>query len=289
MWTHDVIENMEGYAKRAKRANLAHDVLAFVTAAGHLRKSETFHFGNAENHMKRLRGKTAGDVGFTRAPFPETFVEYEIVDEDGVRNKRAVLVIERDEDGVIFQDMVSFLFSKEDKDWMMLPCFAVLRNDRNGPAVETRQFLGAIEVNDGISVEAAAMAVFASSLMQFLNCRNICTERVVPPKKLNAKRSRTGREPMYSYRILKIGGYSCKVKHTDIEHEWTEKIQNVITAAHLCRGHYKTYTEDAPLFGKYVGTFWFSASVRGNPEHGIVEKDYEVEIPDEAPAPSMPM
>ena len=47
-------------------------------------------------------------------------------------------------------------------------------------------------------------------------------------------------------------------------------------ALHICRGHFATYTENNPLFGKLKGTFWKPAHVRGSIEDGIVDKDYRV-------------
>ena len=50
-------------------------------------------------------------------------------------------------------------------------------------------------------------------------------------------------------------------------------------ALHFVRGHFKTYTPEKPLFGKYVGTVWVPDTMRGNKEAGTVNKDYKV-IPD---------
>lgn len=47
-------------------------------------------------------------------------------------------------------------------------------------------------------------------------------------------------------------------------------------ALHFCRGHFKTYTSEAPLFGKYVGHWFWSDSVRGNPESGRVDTTYGI-------------
>lgn len=47
-------------------------------------------------------------------------------------------------------------------------------------------------------------------------------------------------------------------------------------ALHICRGHFAHYSEDKPLFGKYTGTFWRPAHVRGTSEAGTVYKDYKV-------------
>lgn len=45
---------------------------------------------------------------------------------------------------------------------------------------------------------------------------------------------------------------------------------------HLVRGHFKTFTPEAPLFGKHVGTYWWESSVRGHSEKGEVKKSYKV-------------
>lgn len=45
---------------------------------------------------------------------------------------------------------------------------------------------------------------------------------------------------------------------------------------HLVRGHFKTFTEDAPLFGKLVGTYWWESAVRGTKERGEIKKDYKI-------------
>jgi hypothetical protein len=50
------------------------------------------------------------------------------------------------------------------------------------------------------------------------------------------------------------------------------------TPLHICRGHFKTFTEEARLFGKYTGTYWWPAHVRGSVDEGVVEKDYRVRL-----------
>lgn len=47
-------------------------------------------------------------------------------------------------------------------------------------------------------------------------------------------------------------------------------------ALHICRGHFSSYSEEKPLFGKYAGTFWVPEHLRGSSEHGVVKKDYRV-------------
>lgn len=45
---------------------------------------------------------------------------------------------------------------------------------------------------------------------------------------------------------------------------------------HLVRGHFKTYTADAPLMGRHVGTYWWQPAVRGDRQHGVVQSSYRV-------------
>jgi hypothetical protein len=46
---------------------------------------------------------------------------------------------------------------------------------------------------------------------------------------------------------------------------------------YLARGHFKTYTPDAPLLGRHVGTYWWEPQVRGRKELGSVVKDYALQ------------
>jgi len=45
---------------------------------------------------------------------------------------------------------------------------------------------------------------------------------------------------------------------------------------HWVRGHFKTYTPEAPLLGKYEGTFFWPAFVRGEARNGVVDKTYRI-------------
>jgi hypothetical protein len=55
-------------------------------------------------------------------------------------------------------------------------------------------------------------------------------------------------------------------------------------ALHICRGHFATYSEDRPLFGKYTGQFWKPSHVRGAAEFGLIQKDYNVHPHKKGPA-----
>lgn len=52
----------------------------------------------------------------------------------------------------------------------------------------------------------------------------------------------------------------------------------------VVRGHFKHYSEERPLFGRYSGQYWFCPHLRGLREAGEIGKDYSVKRPAEKPA-----
>jgi hypothetical protein len=113
-------------------------------------------------------------------------------------------------------------------------------------------------------------AIFGFSLM---NCKNVDVHEVVPPPRLARKHARRRGAPLTSYYVLDI-----KPMRRILDTEGEAESKGLAHALHICRGHFKTYTEDAPLFGKRVGTYWWDAQIRGKAEEGVVEKDYRVRL-----------
>ena len=101
-----------------------------------------------------------------------------------------------------------------------------------------------------------------------LGCKNIETEKIFPPETLNKKRLKHHKQPLFSYHTLVLKPVGKKQESIP-RHLWENRI-------HLCRGHFKTYTMENPLFGKITGRFWWQPAVRGRNRDGIVMKDYEV-------------
>lgn len=58
--------------------------------------------------------------------------------------------------------------------------------------------------------------------------------------------------------------------------------QGICRALHLCRGHFADYRKGSGLFGKYHGLFWVPLHLRGSQSRGVVEKDYDVGVPEYA-------
>jgi len=103
--------------------------------------------------------------------------------------------------------------------------------------------------------------------LRILSCRNILTEEILPDERANKRRRRKGKQELFSYHVLKIKPVGKKQESVP-QDLWHNRI-------HLARGHFKTYTADAPLFGRITGRFWWQPQVRGRNKDGIIIKDYD--------------
>jgi hypothetical protein len=110
--------------------------------------------------------------------------------------------------------------------------------------------------------------------LSFMHCKNVvrrdATESEGPP----AKWLRRMKQPTLRYHVLEIDPMKEVLRR-----EGGSETNGLKKALHICRGHFATFTEARPLFGKYAGTFWKPAHVRGTKEQGVVVKDYAVNAP----------
>jgi len=108
-----------------------------------------------------------------------------------------------------------------------------------------------------------------NAMLLLLSCKNIATEDVLPPEKVNKKRRKNNKTELFTYKVLKI-------KTTNKNQ--TSQANNPLyhNRLHLCRGHFKQYFPTKPLFGKFCGLYWWEPHIRGKNRNGIVIKDYEI-------------
>lgn len=103
----------------------------------------------------------------------------------------------------------------------------------------------------------------------FMNCRNVKTEHHHRPAKVT-KKQRRPRAPKLDYHTIVLPGQkicpTSKVRSSD---------PAGLVPLHHVRGHFKTFTADAPLLGKHIGTYWWGWQMRGNAKNGIVVTDYK--------------
>ena len=110
------------------------------------------------------------------------------------------------------------------------------------------------------------VVMFANALT---HCKNV--ELIDQPLTRQQRRRKERKNEIY-YKVLVIEPFKKQVRNEAAQHGGSE----IDRALHICRGHFATYTEDKPLFGKYTGTFWKPMHVRGKRSAGMVVKDYEV-------------
>ena len=107
-----------------------------------------------------------------------------------------------------------------------------------------------------------------------LNCKNVSTDSHDFPNRRSIHHyKRIGKPYFEKYYTLKLevpGNKKRSENKKDIETDGYNR------AFHICRGHFKIYTEANPLFGKYTGTYWWNSQVRGDIETGIIDKDYSL-------------
>jgi hypothetical protein len=201
--------------------------------------------------------------------------------------KRAVLVQEIDTD---FLKMDFFVFQNNTKQWVKaaLNAFVSIGKSIIDKIPDGCDFNGVVQVNQkreeaniilvkqrNFNINQDIIGSIIKSIMtvnmglMLLSCKNITTKTVSAPDKLNKKRIKQGKQPLFSYHTLVIKPVDNRQKSIP-KHLWENRI-------HLQRGHFKTYTAEKPLFGHITGRFWWQPHVRGRNKNGMVMKDYSVQ------------
>lgn len=129
------------------------------------------------------------------------------------------------------------------------------------------------DFNDNVVHHARKTLVILKALMLIIACKNVITEVKQPSKVLNRMRARKKKPLMKPYNIFKVvrnnkpkqNGRKIKGKSISESKELTH-----------CPGHFKTYTDDKPLFGKHVGTWWWSPWIKEGYEDQYRERRVEV-------------
>ena len=109
---------------------------------------------------------------------------------------------------------------------------------------------------------------YYSAVKKFLSCLSCKNIKSKSMKRIK-KRSKNNIRPLSSHYVLQIKQSKSSNDSKADQGIWSNRV-------HLCRGHIKTYTEEKPLFGKYVGNVWCPPHARGNKEMGVINKDYAV-------------
>jgi|GEM_PF-2537018 len=108
--------------------------------------------------------------------------------------------------------------------------------------------------------------------VSFLHCKNVKLIASEPDHKLSRAWTKRHNQPLYRYHVLDIEPMKQVLRK-----EGQSESVGLKKALHICRGHFKDYTNKG-LFGKYKGMYWWEAHVRGSLSEGIVAKDYSVKV-----------
>lgn len=97
-----------------------------------------------------------------------------------------------------------------------------------------------------------------NACLLLLSCKNIKTETVSAPTKLNKKRRKKGKPEIRDHNILRMV-LPGKTKAGGAGRGGGASTRKPA----FCHGHFKVYTPDAPLFGRLVGRYWWEPHIRG--------------------------
>ena len=288
MWAHEIIEGISWY-KKTKIQDSKLESLHFYAIESLVKSAPTFFFGEHQESLKPTLDKYNGvcqksfpfHVPYNACVFEYTYKESYGQDVAGwtqePSTKRAVLIVNTP----VKQIFYSLYYTNDTSVWNICPVRLVSYGDEGWgfgfesifPSMDN--IFGEERINHYVQEMKDEMNV-AVVMLDIINCQNIILKDVIPPEKLNRKRIRNGKLPLYSYKILEVVKGKPKTKNAGSV-PWDYKSPEAVRF-HLCRGHFKTYTEDSKLFGKYTGTFWWNPQSRGDRSKGVVEKEYSVKV-----------
>ncbi len=107
--------------------------------------------------------------------------------------------------------------------------------------------------------------------LTFMACLNTAMTESLPSPTDDHLYKRQFGVPLTKFKTLVVKPMSKRSDTDDPQKQFD------VMPLHLRRGNFATYTDEAPLFGKYAGTFWRPATVVGNEKNGVVVKDYKVQ------------
>jgi hypothetical protein len=119
------------------------------------------------------------------------------------------------------------------------------------------------------SAKSSTYIALASFL--FAHCKNVdIVERL--PKRHEQRAAKRAGEPILKYHEIVIDPNRSYATNATSKDPSTKPSK----ALHIARGHFAHYTDEKPLFGKYAGTFWVPAHVRGKADNGVINSTYRV-------------
>ena len=170
----------------------------------------------------------------------------------------------------------TFINSEILSDWIMLPFMVMLdaTEDHLKMSTQLLNIYGFDQWKDNINSEFLRLTIInpIDIFFRLINCKNIGSIDNKPSNTQIKKHKSRGKLPPFTYKTLHIKSFDKKKR----EYILNESMCSHHNRIHLCRGHFRTYTKEKPLFGKYAGTIWVQPHIRGQNKEGIVDKDYKL-------------
>lgn len=148
--------------------------------------------------------------------------------------------------------------------------------DQNGQMIDQLQLANVTLGEKGQIEEKYLNNAFADLLPHFFclsltHCRNVeLVERTVAPAVVKKRKEKGIPYIKFKQLVIKPVGGKRMIGGGK------ESQQNNMMPLHFVRAHFKTFTGERKLFGKYEGTYWWSMTARGKQEIGEVVKTYKV-------------
>lgn len=279
MWKHQILTDLDRIVEKVGSGGEHFYVQNAKLLSVAIKNSPCIHCGEFSayrNIMQKLEG-TQLDFNEIKFPYDNFLMTYERsasdptleVNEDS-SSRRAIFL------GTNFftYSRVAFSMSYFDKwkIWMIDPCMSCYYHGSSAvsymPTSNQHD-----KLTDKWCKDHAQEVSTAVAILNVLHCKNVRLAPVEAPLRLNKKRIKGGKHPIFEYHILTVDLNKGNSERSDSTGEAIG-----IMPVHLCRGHFKEYSEDKPLFGKYAGRYWWQPYARGKAEQGIVTKDYQLKI-----------
>lgn len=267
MWKHKLQEAL------ARSVNLPNAVLE---AQKELDKAICFYLGEAEkfeplaNRLNQDQTAALYPSEF-RMPYDTCLYEALVENVDKEYPVRIFSLIYRQQNRKNVYRVIAFgLEEGKNSTFYMSNCYGIFGEGYN-EMICKNIYSGEIEDTNLSSLFVVGCSIAHLALL-FLSCKNITTRTVLAPERLNKKRRKNHRLPICEYKVLEIKPLSGAHYSAASPSQPSQGLMRV----HLCRGHFKEYPPDRPLFGKYSGRFWWQPIVRGEKKRGILNKDYAI-------------
>jgi hypothetical protein len=221
MWEHQIVADFKKYnnlvdalpvdaQQRYKRIYVAHK--AMIEIIPHCTR---LHFSPMLTmpKMQLSPSKTAAAAFGTEylkkyLPFNPMWVEFDILEDIIVNDPfiiRSAVILHLDDDGELLAEVIN---QKQQKFWQLNPYSIKTRGSELGcydlfdPKIQ-------VSGNKGGNDTAQQFVLLAvmnqlQNIIQLVNCKNIVMETATPDIKLQKKRIRKGKQPLFTYKVLKI-------------------------------------------------------------------------------------